>query len=159
LYPGLAKESMIVMIDLALREKEKTDRRFNRAKRDHRRFDTPMPGESAPPDSVDGSLLAYIDGCRLQVAQVGLVMGRVQARAEVAFRLLTGDESQDVFARHIAYIESVRKVASGAQHQVLEAYAYEQAGVVKEFVASGSGLESFGMGTGLLESRGAMRVS
>lgn len=56
------------MMDLALREKEKTDRGFNRAKRDHRRFDTPMPEESVPPDSGDGSLLAYIDGCRLQVA-------------------------------------------------------------------------------------------
>lgn len=41
-------------------------------------------------------------------------MGRVQGKAEVDFRTLTGSESRDVFAKHLAYVELVRNVASNA---------------------------------------------
>lgn len=150
--PGFANASMVAMMDLALREKERTDRKFNRAKRDHRRFNTPMPEESAPPDSVDGSLLSYIDGYRLQVAQVELGMARLQYKVELDFRSLTGSEARSDIENLLGFVESVRKIANNAQCQILEAFAYEQAGIIKESLSVGSGVELISTGARLYEN-------
>ena len=143
LYRSWAKESVTGVLELTLQEKEQADRIYNRAKREHRKIDTPMPEDSSPSAALDEGLLIHLDELRQKVLQIAMALSRADVKPEIAYRDLKGTKENDVLQKHLAYTELLRRISSSAQYLPLEAFAYEQAAVIKESMARGSGLDHF----------------
>lgn len=143
LYRSWAKESVTGVLELTLQEKEQADRIYNRAKREHRKIDTPMPEDSSSSAALDEGLLIHLDELRQKVLQIAMALSRADVKPEIAYRDLKGTKENDVLQKHLAYTELLRRISSSAQYLPLEAFAYEQAAVIKESMARGSGLDHF----------------
>lgn len=157
-YSSLARDSVRAILELVLDEKLQADREYNRAKREHRKFDTPMPEDNPSPAAVDEALVAYLDELRGKVHEIDAALSRAEARPDVDLGKLQGNEEEDVLARLLAYTESIRALAKSTRYLPLHALAYEQAAQIKDSMVRGSGAEYY-KGAALVSEKEAEKES
>lgn len=150
-FIALAELSAKTLMTLALQEKEKKERDYNKAKRNQRNFDTPIPEDMVAPNDIEDLLLSFLDDFRKKVTQVTAAIRQQGALPQVDFRELKGTEGKEIFTQHLVYTETIRNIAHAAQYYPLESFAYEQAGTVRELAAPGKGIEIFGLAAQLIE--------
>lgn len=141
LFLSLAKDSAVTILELSLHVKEKADREYNRAKRESREFDTPIPDYSFYPDGVDEEILSHLDGLARKIAEVADSLSETEAKAKRDSLVLAPKFDEATVANHLSYLEIVRNISNKAQYLPLEAFSYEQTGKFKESMQPGDGQE------------------
>ncbi|MFP6581131.1 MAG: hypothetical protein VCD00_01100 [Candidatus Hydrogenedentota bacterium] len=151
-FPSLAQECVAVILELVLREKERNDHSYSRAKQENRRSDTPLPRVPLPPDFLDDGLHSYLSDSRERIVMVASALAKAKAKANIDIDFGVSG-TRNVFEKRLAYTEFLRKISSISHYHPLEVFAFEQAGAIKEAIAPGNGLTLYKMAAQVSEKQ------